>query len=227
MDDNIFFWEKLSGVDLNTCQQGVEFILNKRLLSRKDNPNKSKKFFDEVAPITFLATFLSAKSIRFTNDNNENLSYDAILNFCDRKKQQKVECTKACNDYKEAIMMEHLDKYGFASINQPVNYTGTKRKRKIQKQSEMFCFTSAEDRYNEIYKRILSAIEKKKLKNKEDYVDSILLVVVDTTGGRIEKLKENIIDKLKKQQISKSPFSRVFLICSNPPEYSSFFWEIL
>lgn len=227
MNTDIFFWEKLSGVDLNTCQQGVEFILNKRLLSRKDNPNKSKKFFDEVAPITFLATFLSAKSIRFTDDNKENLSYDALINFYDGKKSQKVECTKSIDGYTDALMMEHLDKYHFVSTNQSVIYTGTKRKRKIQKQSEMFCFTSAEDRYNEIYKRILSAIEKKKLKNKEDYVDSILLVVVDTTGGRIEKLKEYIIDKLKKQQISKYPFSRVFLICSNPPEYSSFFWEIL
>lgn len=43
MNMDIFFWEKMTDIDLITCQQGVDVIFNNKQLSRKNNPNKSKK----------------------------------------------------------------------------------------------------------------------------------------------------------------------------------------
>ena len=87
-------------------------------------------------------------------------------------------------------------------------------------------FKPVEERFNKIISLINNAIEKKISKSKDDYADAILLVIVDTSGASIARLKEFLSNHYSKNKINKSPFDRIFLIPRNPPNYTDLFIEL-
>ena len=183
-----------------------------------------KKFYEEIAPLKYLANFLNVESIRFTNDLKENLSYDAIFTFKDRS-SQKVEVTCAIDDKQLPLKKEHFRNYGYVSASVDVRFNKVKNKKEITQQHR-FMTGKGEDKREKILSLIRKSFEHKENLNRESYKNAILLIVVDTDGTNIIKLKqflkENIHDVLK----TKGTFDRIFLISRNPLKYDDLFMEI-
>ena len=222
---NLTFWETTDFIPTNSATKSLSDILEAQLIHRKRNAEYAKKFFEEIAPITFLANYLNCSSIRFTNDVTEHNSFDAIIKYNDTN-EQKVECTCAINGFEDALIDEYLDKYHEVSLNQEITYEGTKQNRTLHKQPARVTFRPVEERFNKIISLINDAVKKKISKSKDDYVGAILLIVVDSSGTSITRLKDFLSNYYSKNKINKSPFDRIFLIPRNPPNYKDLFIEL-
>lgn len=223
--NDLEFWNIRDFISADKAAILVSDILKNELIHRKKNAEYAKKFFEEIVPITYLGKYLNCLSIYFTNDKVEHNSFDAIIKYKNMA-EQKVECSCAIDGFRDALIDEYLDKYHEVSLNQKIIYEGTKQNRRLHKQPERYLFKPVEDRFNEIISLIDKAIKEKILKNKDDYIGAILLVVIDTSGTLTARLNEFLIDHYSKNKIDKNPFERIFLIPRNPPDSKDLFIEL-
>ena len=224
-DDTLAFWENGATFELTDALSKVLFILNNQLLDKKNHPELAKKFFEEIAPVTFLAEQLGAVDILYTNDKITHNSFDAIIS-CSNGIKQKIECTCAIDGAQDALLDEYLDEFHIVSLNLPIKFEGTKRHRILYKQPEQMFFKPVEEGWNKICQLINEVINKKVSLNKTDYKNAILLVIVDTLGTHVSKLKQFLIEYYTKNTIKKGPFKEIFLIPRNPPDYKNLFIKL-
>ncbi len=224
-DDTLAFWENGATFELTDALSKVLFILNNQLLDRKNHPELAKKFFEEIAPVTFLAEQLGAVDILYTNDKITHNSFDAIISYSNGIKQ-KIECTCAIDGAQDALLDEYLDEFHIVSLNLPIKFEGTKRHRILYKQPEQMFFKPVEEGWNKICQLINEVINKKVSLNKTDYKNAILLVIVDTLGTHVSKLNQFLIEYYTKNTIKKGPFKEIFLIPRNPPDYKNLFIKL-
>jgi len=225
MTDELAFWENSEYLSLKIVFDKVHNILENELIHRKEHPELSKKFFEEIAPITFLAQHLNATKIQFTNDKREHKSFDAMIQYSDGTEQQ-IECTCAIDGAEDALIDEYLDKYHIVSLNMPIEFEGTKKTRILHEQPEQFVFKNVIETWNRINKLIQKSISKKTSTPKTDYKDAILLVVVDTSGTSVSRLNKYLTKYYSENSINKDPFKEIFLISRNPQNYFDLFIKL-
>ena len=220
MIKNIAFWEEDQFLSLAEIENKINEIVEKDLITQTNNTNKFKKFHEEIKPLAFLAHYLNVESIRFTNDIENSLSYDAVFKFASGN-TKKVEATCAVDEKQIPCKIKHFQDYGYVSASVDVKFDKVKNKKVIKKQYQ-FMVRNADEKRVKILSSIKKAFEHKNKLNRETYKNSILLIVVDIDGTNTTKLRTFIKEKISDAIKSKGIFDEVFLISKNSSKYSDF-----
>ncbi len=211
-------------INLEEAQNEIWHIIDGNLISIKKNSKYCKKFYEEICPICYLAKYLGAQSVCLTDDIEGHFSYDAVIKFEDGK-EQLLECTTAIDGYHNVLRNEHLKKYGYAPCRAKIDFKGTINKREINPSKRNSYILGNQVRF-EILNNIEKVFLKKKEKNRKEYLNAFLLIVVDCDGMNTAELKAFIQEESRFIFDDKAPFHRIFLIHKNPQKYVELFSEI-